>query len=182
MSKHPLEEKWGTTAGDILSAIEHGFRAQADVKGKLAELYLYRRLLQLADQAAIENLVWQDKDGKPDFLVTLGGRELRIECKNVRTPQGTKGMVVPRVELQKTRNSKEPLEPTRGYKPEEFDVLGACLFNFTGKWEFVFIATRQLARRPKPQDRFLQIMQSVPLQADGIWRYDPLDALKDSIG
>ncbi len=47
MSKHPLEEKWNTTAADILTAIEHGFRAQADVKGKLAELYLFRRLEKL---------------------------------------------------------------------------------------------------------------------------------------
>jgi hypothetical protein len=178
--KHPLEEKWDTTAWDILSAIERGFRAQADVKGKLAELYLYRRLLDLANQGAIDRLEWQDKDGKPDFVITLNGRELKLECKNVRSPGKTKGSK-PRVELQKTRNNKEPLDPTRGYKPEEFDVLGACLFNFTGKWDFLFIATRKLARRPKPLDRFLQIMQPVPLHADGIWRYDPLDALKDSI-
>jgi hypothetical protein len=120
MTRHPLEEKWDTTAWDILSAIERGFRAQADVKGKLAELYLYRRLLELTDQAAIENLVWQDKDGRPDFVLTHGGRELRIECKNVRSLQNPKGSRGPRVELQKTRNNKDPLDPTRGYKPEEF--------------------------------------------------------------
>jgi hypothetical protein len=182
MTRHSLEEKWDTTAWDILTAIERGFRVQADVKGKLAELYLYRRLLGLTDQAAIENLVWQDKDGKPDFVLTHGGRELRVECKNVRSPRNPKGSRGPRVELQKTRNNKDPLDPTRGYKPEEFDVLGACLFNYTGKWEFLFIATRRLVRRPKPLDRFLQIMQPVPLQADGVWRYDPLDAFKDSIG
>jgi DNA modification methylase len=113
MTKHPLEEKWDTTAWDILSAIERGFRAQADVKGKLAELYLHRRLLELAERAAIESLVWQDKDGKPDFVITLGGQELRIECKNVRSPQKAKGARDPRVELQKTRNSKDPQDHGR---------------------------------------------------------------------
>jgi hypothetical protein len=182
MTKHPLEEKWDTTAWDIMSAIERGFRSQVDVKGKLAELYLYRRLLELANQGDLTDLVWQDKDGKPDFLLMYSGREFKVECKNVRSPQKTKALPGPRVELQKTRNSKEPTEPTRGYRTDEFDVLGACLFNYAGKWRYVFIATRQLARRPKPLERFLQIMQPVPLQPDGIWRYDPLDAFKDAIG
>ncbi len=182
MTKHPLEEKWNTSASDILSAIEHGFRSQVDVKGKLAELYLYRRLLELAGRGEIKNLVWQDKDGKPDFLLAYKGRELRVECKNVRSLQKTLGSLLPRVELQKTRNSKQPEEPTRGYKPDEFEVLGACLFNWTGKWEYLFIATRNLERRPKPFERFLQIMQPVPLQPEGSWRYDVVDAFKDAIG
>lgn len=37
MKKHPLEELWNTSAWDILSAVQRGFRAQVDVKGKLAE-------------------------------------------------------------------------------------------------------------------------------------------------
>jgi len=179
MTRHPLEEKWNSTAADILSAIEHGLRSQVDVKGKLAELYMHRRLLELAERGSIQGLVWQDKDGKPDFLLTYRGRELRVECKNVRSPK--KKPDRPRVELQKTRNSKQPEEPTRGYKPGEFDVLGACLFNYTGKWDYLFIATRRLARRPKPLERFLQIMQPVPLQPEGFWRYDPLDAFKEAI-
>ncbi len=40
--KHPLEEKFKASGWDILSAIERGFRAQVDVKGKLAEYFLYR--------------------------------------------------------------------------------------------------------------------------------------------
>ncbi len=179
MTRHPLEEKWNSTAADILSAIEHGFRSQVDVKRKLAELYMHRRLLELAERNAIQGLVWQDKDGKPDFLLTYRGLELRVECKNVRSPG--KGPARPRVEVQKTRNSKQPGEPTRGYKADEFDVLGACLFNYTGEWGYLFIATRHLARRPKPLARFLQIMQPVPLQPEGFWRYDPLDAFKEAI-
>jgi hypothetical protein len=181
MTKHPLEEKWNTTAWDILSAIERGFRAQADVKGKLAEWFLYQKLQQMQLDGALESFVWQDKDGKPDFLVPYKGREIKIECKNVRTPGKTKSLrEAPRVELQKTRNNRTG-EPTRGYKPEEFDVLAACLFNFTTKWEYRFVATRRLTRRPKPLAQFLTIMQPVPLQAEGFWSYDLFDAFKDAI-
>ena len=181
MSKHPLEEKWNTTASDILSAIERGFRCQVDVKGKLAELYLFRKFQELEAGGAIMTLAWQDKDGQPDFLLTFRGRELKVECKNLRSPREMKKPVHPRVELQKTRNSKNPEEPTRGYKVNEFDVLGACLFNHVGDWQYLFIATRHLAIRPNPMHRFLQVMQPVPLQPEGFWRYDPLDAFKDTI-
>ena len=179
MKKHPLEEKWNTTAWDILSAIERGFRAQVDVKGKLAEWFLFQRLQEMQLEGALETVIWQDKDGKPDFVVPYSGRELKIECKNVRSPNQTKRPQEARVELQKTRNSKAG-EPTRGYKPEEFDVLAACLFNFTGKWEYLFVATRRLTRRPKPLSRFLTIMQPVPLQPEGFWSYDLFDAFKDA--
>jgi hypothetical protein len=180
MTKHPLEEKWNTTAWDILSAIEHGFRAQADVKGKLAEWFLSQKLQQMRLQGALENVIWQDKDGQTDFVVSYRGRKIKIECKNVRTPSQAKRPKEARVELQKTRNSKGG-EPTRGYKPEEFDVLAACLFNFTRKWEYLFVATRHLTRRPNPLSRFLTIMQPVPLQPEGFWSYDLFDAVKDAI-
>ncbi len=181
MKKHPLEEKWHTTAWDILSAIERGFRAQVDVKGKLAEWFLFQKLEQMQREAALQSVIWQDKDGQPDFVVNYAGREIKIECKNVRSPkQIERAKKSGRVELQKTRNNKEG-EPTRGYKPEEFDVLAACLFNFTGKWEYLFVATRRLTRRLKPLERFLTIMQPVPLQPEGFWSYDLRDAFKDAI-
>ncbi len=187
MSKHPLEEKWNTTAADILSAIERGFRAQVDVKGKLAELYLFRRLEKLQGLGNIQGLIWQDEDGQPDFLLTYKRRELRVECKNVRSPVKIKSLAVAkiapsvaRVELQKTRNSKEG-ELTRGYKIDEFDVLGACLFNSTGRWEHIFIATRRLAKRTDPMQKFLQIMQPVPFTEGGFWRADPLVAFNDAL-
>jgi hypothetical protein len=181
MSKHPLEEKWNTTAWDILSAIERGFRAQVDVKGKLAEWFLFQKLERMQQEGALQSVIWQDKDGQPDFFVLDAGREIKIECKNVRSPNQSKGPIeAARVELQKTRNNKKG-EPTRGYKPEEFDVLAACLFNVTGKWEHLFVATRRLTRRPKPLAGFLTIMQPVPLQPEGFWSYDLFDAIKDAI-
>ena len=90
MKKHPLEELWNTTAWDILSAIQRGFRAQVDVKGKLAEWFLFQRLETMEQEGALENVDWTDKDGQPDFVVTRAGREIKIECKNVRSPGKSK--------------------------------------------------------------------------------------------
>jgi hypothetical protein len=45
--QHPLERKFNASAWDILCAIEKGFRAQVDVKGKLAEWFLYKVLEEL---------------------------------------------------------------------------------------------------------------------------------------
>ena len=46
-SSHPLEKKFNAPIADILEAIERGFRTQVDIRGKLAELYLYRHLERL---------------------------------------------------------------------------------------------------------------------------------------
>jgi hypothetical protein len=40
MRTHPLENDLNADAADILSAIQKGFRAIIDVKGKLAEYFL----------------------------------------------------------------------------------------------------------------------------------------------
>ena len=84
MERHPHETKLNATAFDILSAIERGFRAQVDVKGKLAELFMSRQFEKLREQGAIDGFVWQDIDGQPDFIVTYRGHELVVECKNIR--------------------------------------------------------------------------------------------------
>ena len=181
MKQHALEKLWNATAWDILSAIEHGFRAQVDVKGKLAEFYLFQKLRSLEADGAVRDLVWHDKDGQPDFQISYQGRHFRVECKNVRSPQKARpDPASAKVELQKTRNSKAG-EPTRGYKRDEFEILCACLFNFTGKWEYLFIATRNLELRPAPMEQFLKIMQGVPLNEAGWWRSNLLAALRDAI-
>ena len=181
MSRHPLEEKWNAPAADILTAIEHGFRAQVDVKGKLAEYYLFKKLVALEERGVVKNVQWPDRDGKPDFLVDVGSQTLRVECKNARTPKTQKNRsaevaVAHRVELQRTRNSKDGT-PTRGYRADEFDLLAACLFNISGRWEFLYVVTRDLQRR-KNLPEYLEIMQWVPLQPTGVWVDDLEAALK----
>ena len=46
----------------------------------------------------------------------------------------------------------------------EFEILAACLFNQNGRWEFLFIPTDKLQRRPEYPD-YLTIMQPVPPSA-----------------
>ena len=180
--RHEVEDLLNASAADILSAIHRGFRSVVDVKGKLAEYFLSQKLEELRKHRVIESVEWLDKDGQPDFFIRVGGRTLRVECKNVRS--GENGLYrnpkAYKVELQKTRNSKDGT-PTRGYRIEEFDVLAACLFNQTHEWEYLYIATRRLERRPGMTD-FLVIMQRVPLRAEGPWRADMEAAIRDALG
>lgn len=178
---HPLEKLFDAIGWDILSAIERGFRAQVDVKGKLAEYFLFKQLEALQDSGAISLLEWHDKDGVPDFSLTFREVALRVECKNIRSPLRAKPIKAsakkPRanakqptwkVEIQKTRN-RIAGGPKRGYKADEFEILAACLFNQNGKWDFLFIQTENLLRRVEHQD-YLTIMQPVPVAAQGHWK------------
>ena len=174
-----LLANWGVTANDIVEALSHGFRAQVDVKGKLAELMLYRELTRLRAAGEIQNLQWLDEDGKPDFILGLHGRRIIVECKNVRSAGEPRGDTAPmKVELQKTRNSKDGTQ-TRGYTVDQFDVLSACLFNRTGRWTFLHVASRHLATRPKDPS-FLVIMQNVPPAPGGVWRETIMEAVRDA--
>lgn len=173
---HDLCARLGAPSRDILVAIERGFRAQIDVKGKLAELYLHRRLEMLLAEKVISSVTWQDIDGQPDFLVDYRGKRFKIECKNVRSeayrrPPGFK------VELQRTRNSRDGTS-TRAYRCDEFDVLAVALFNQTNRWDYLYVATRHLSRRTSLPD-CLEIMQRVPAQASGHWHADLEAALRD---
>jgi hypothetical protein len=166
---HGLEDLLHAPATDIMDAVQRGFRAQVDVKGKLAELYLSRRLDDLQRRGQVERYEWFDKDGVPDFNVYVSELRLVMECKNIRTPRldrhGKQSRPV--VELQKTRNGLDAAgNKTRGYPVDHFDVLGVCLFNHTSEWEFAFIATRHLERRASDSG-ILTVFQDVPLgQAD----------------
>ena len=173
-----LLDEWQVTANDIIEAVGHVFRAKVDVKGKLAEWMLHKELARLQRLGLIRNLDWLDRDNAPDFIVEVGGKPISIQCKNVRslTPrENPDGRI--RVELQKTRNSKDGSN-SRAYGNDQFDVLSACLFNRTGSWEFLHIAVNRLETRPDNQ-RLLEIMQTVPRAPEPPWRGALLDAIKD---
>lgn len=176
--KHPLEEKLNATADDILSAIDKGFRATIDAKGKLAEYFLFQELAALQTAGSITDLVWFDEDGKPDFEFAFNGRRRRLECKNVRSPDEKRKNDGWRVELQKTRNSKDGT-PTRAYPVDHFDLLSVCLFNRAGKWKYLHTASHRLERRPDNK-KLLVIMQAVPESGpSGHWKQNILEALSD---
>jgi hypothetical protein len=177
--RHPLEDAFNASAWDILSAIQRGFRAQVDVKGKLAEYFLNQQLERLVAEGVLESCRWQDIDGEPDFIVRFRGRELRIECKNVRSKEKFKNPPSFKVEIQKTRNAIGG-GPTRGYRVDEFDVLAARLFNQTREWTYVYSPVKALRRREEAQD-FLQIMQPVPPVASPPWYASLKDAMEEAI-
>ena len=158
---HPLENKINAPAKDIMDAILAGFRTQIDIKGKLAELYLYRLLLDLKNRGIISNVEWLDTDGQPDFRIRYNNNHIIIECKNLRN-ESYKTTPSYKVEIQKTRNSKDGTN-TRSYRVEQFDILAVCLFNQTKQWEFVFINVKDLEKMDGHPE-ILKIMQTTLLR------------------
>ncbi len=181
---HPLEEKLKSSARDILDAILGGRRAQTDVKGKLAELHLYNHLKNIEQSKAISDLKWLDFDGQPDFAFVHRSYELHLECKNVRDKvyasknneryKPYRGS--PQIETQKTRNSQDPKNNTRAYDVNEFDIVAACLFNQTGRWEFRFALSTALERRPE-NPNLLGTYHPVYDSDDGPWSENIFDTL-----
>lgn len=181
---HPLEKQLNAPASDILDAISQGFRSVMNVKGQLAELYLYRKLLDLEKQAVIANLNWIDRDNEPDFSFEYKGRTITIECKNVRNEvylRDRKGYWKKgwyKVETQKTRSGTDPStgERTRPYRVDRFDILGVCLFNQSGQWEYLFCPSKDLLRHPSLPG-CLATFQPVPPRPEGKWTEDLRAAL-----
>lgn len=175
---HPLEEKFNAPSRDIMSAVFAGFRAQVDVKGKLAELYLARYLKGLSEEGYLEDVTWNDKDGVPDFVIVFGGKDVIVECKNLRSGEDGiyKTKKAYKVEVQKTRNSKDGTN-TRSYSVDHFDILAVCMFNQTGRWEFFFISSQRLERADDPQ--LLKTFQAVPYNPTTPWEPDILTVLDD---
>ena len=176
--QHPLEIKFNASAWDILCAIERGFRAQVDVKGKLAEWFLFRVLEDLKAAGVFTSVTWSDENGKPDFRLVGKGFDLTLECKNLRSEEKYADGSY-KLETQKTRNQKDlkeglegqelQVKGTRWYKVTEFDLVAACLFNQTGRWEYFFARTLDLKRHPKNQG-CLNTMQRVPPNPTGSWK------------
>lgn len=138
--QHVLEGEFGLSASDILDIIHERMRLAVAVRGGVAEHHLGAFLRSLPDIVAVERM---EQDGPPDYTVTLrSGATLAIECKNVSPSPYSDGSI--KVEVQKTRASKG--DPAgRLYRPSQFDVLAACLYPRTRRWEFRFIRSGQLA-------------------------------------
>jgi hypothetical protein len=168
--KHSLEVKFNADAWDILSAIERGFRAQVDVKGKLAEWFLFKVLEEMKVAGEFTEVTWTDEDGKPDFRLVGADFDLSMECKNLRSDEKYADGSY-KLETQKTRNQKgtAPGAGTRFYKITEFNVVADCLFNQTQEWKYYFARTVDLERHPSHRD-CLKTMQKVPQTPGGVWK------------
>jgi hypothetical protein len=152
---HPVERMLNASARDILDALENGFRARADLKGKLAELFMSRHLDGLQRDGVIDRYEWFDQDGVPDFTVWFrDGSDIKLEVKNVRSGKGSL-----RAETQKTRASRgDPM--SRYYRVAHFEVIAACLYNATGSWDYVFARSADLVRLANNPD-YLATMQHI---------------------
>lgn len=176
---HPLEQLLNADANDIMSAIQGGFRTIVDVKGKLAEYFVAKELQRQVEKGVIQSFEWHDSDGRPDFSIATPSGVLRLECKNVRSGEvGRKYQPGYVVEIQRTRNSKDGT-PSRGYLDTHFDILAACLFNQTGKWEYLFIPANALAKRPRERggEGYLEVMQRVHTDPGSPWSPTLRDAI-----
>ena len=136
----------------ILDIIGGRNRLSVAVRGGVAEYHLEQQLTGAPGIASVQRL---DVDAMHDFDVTLDdGTFLRVECKNASPKTSASGAF--KVEVQKTRASKgDPA--SRFYAVDGFDVVAACLFSPTGRWEFRFGRTANMARHKDFPDRLAPI-------------------------
>ncbi|WP_210115773.1 hypothetical protein [Acidipropionibacterium timonense] len=139
--RHVLETQFALSSQQILDIIGGRKRLSVAVRGGVAEYHLEH---YLAAAPGVASVVRLDMDAMHDFNVTLAsGQMLRVECKNASPKRSANGHF--KVEVQKTRSSKgDPA--SRFYVVDGFDVVAACLFSATGRWEFRFGRTDQMAR------------------------------------
>ncbi|WP_292726402.1 hypothetical protein [Microbacterium sp. UBA837] len=150
--RHVLEEQFALTSEQILDIIGGRNRLSVAVRGGVAEYHLEHLLETSPDIAAVERL---DVDAMHDFNVTLSdGRLMRVECKNASPKTSASGDF--KVEVQKTRASKgDPA--SRFYPIDGFDVVAACIFSPTGRWEFRYGLTSRMTRHKDFPDRLSAI-------------------------
>ncbi len=141
--KHPLEEMFALPATAILDAIHRNNRLLVAVKGGIAQEHLRVYLQGLREARRVTDFGSHIEEPASDFWVLFENNRYLIECKNVQKTL-RRGEIT--IDFMKTRYAKTVGPQGRFYKPSEFQVLAACLFNQTKKWEFRFIPTTKLPR------------------------------------
>ena len=136
---------------EVLDLIASARRLKMAVRGWVAEEKLVGVLKDLPGVSGCQRL---DEEGGPDVSLSFrGSRPLTIQCKNALRKRMADGTV--RLDFQKTRASKaDPC--TRYYRPEEFDLVAACLHSVTERWEFRYALPRTLDPHQKCPGRLSQ--------------------------
>lgn len=178
---HQLEEQFQMSAVEILDMVLSNNRLHIAVKGAVAQEHLRKYLEGLLKRGVLESFEQIDRDGQPDFRLVFRGRSYLLECKNVEKEKRVGGPVT--VDFQRTRAPKEAPH-LRYYHEDEFELLAACTFNRSGKWEFRFIRTAVLDRRAAPHDdRFLnRVFVDGSASYGGHWSSDLIDVLHELHG
>jgi hypothetical protein len=164
---HSLATEFELSHDEIFDLIQSAPRLKMAVRGWVAERHLQNYLSTIP---GITECVQIEEDGKPDLLLRYqGGHPLYIECKNVLRKVYSNGL--PRLDFQKTRASKaDPC--SRYYRPEEFDLVAACLHPRTERWEFSFVLTRDLDSHSRCEGHL-----DNKVRIDSRWSPDPLPVL-----
>jgi hypothetical protein len=130
---HQIAREFGMSPDEILSLIAEAPRLKMAVRGWVAEAHLQRVLAQVPGVSGCER---PNLEGRPDIRLTYRGRgPIYIECKNVLRETTRDGLA--RVDFQRTRASQGD-RCSRYYRPDEFNVLAACLHAITERWEFMY--------------------------------------------
>jgi hypothetical protein len=168
---HHLANEFKLEAVEILDLIHSAPRLKMAVRGWVAEVHLQRMLAGLPGVIECERL---EEEGQADIRLQLGHfRPLLIECKNVLRGRLADGTV--RVDFQRTRSSKtDPC--TRFYRPEDFEVVAACLHPCTEQWEFRFALTKQL----DPHKRCFGRLSNL-VRLDDRWSADALETFTRAV-
>jgi hypothetical protein len=152
-ARYRLKRDFELSSNEILDIISRQGRLAVAVRGGVAEHHLGRRLAADPDVAHSTPI---DRDGG-DFKVHLtDGQSLLIECKNAAPTSYSDGAW--KVEVQKTRASKTD-PASRFYRATQFDVVAACLFSSTGRWDFRYRHTRDLRRHDRFGDRLAAVQR-----------------------
>ncbi|MEK6438955.1 hypothetical protein [Pseudonocardia sp. T1-2H] len=166
-SLHGLEAQFDMTSTEILEMISQRNRLTVAVRGGVAEYHL-QKVLDADPQVVSATSL--DQDGAHDFDVVMqDGRTVRVECKNSSPKRYANGDI--KVEVQKTRATQG--DPAgRLYRPEQFDVVAACLFAPTGEWRFAYRATADMDKDKEHDDRLAALQRVTE-----VWKPTLLEAL-----
>jgi hypothetical protein len=166
---HQLTSELDLSDREILDLIQSAPRLKMAVRGWVAEVHLERQLAKIPGVVECARL---EEEGSPDIRVRIkNARPLLIECKNVLRARLADGGI--RVDFQRTRSSKD--DPcTRFYRPDDFDIVAACLHPCTEQWEFRFAPTTSL----DPHKRCVGRLSNL-VRLDDRWSRDAMRTFAD---
>lgn len=168
---HALAIEFSLPPEKVLDLIAERRMLKMAVRGSVAEEHL---LNQLRHVPGVENPKRIVDDHGSDVELTFAGRRITVECKNssrIRTSDGFE-----KIDLQRTRASKADA-CSRYYKPDEFDLVAACIHAVTEKWEFKYAPTIELDAHKSCKGRL-----SNNVRLDERWTTHAVEALQRVVG
>jgi hypothetical protein len=165
---HALAREFDMPERDILNLIGSARRLKMAVRGWVAEDKLVKALSEVPLVTECKRL---DEEGGPDVSLRYDASgEISIQCKNVRRQPARDG--TPKLDFQKTRASKK--DPcSRYYRPDDFNLVAACLHAVTERWEFSYALPGQLDRHAECPGRLANNVRVDPQR----WTVDASAAL-----